>query len=223
MQKLIRTGIAVVLISVFGAALANPGYKPIDPPHASEGSDKIEVVEIFWYGCPHCHDFEPYLDAWLETKPDDVEFIRMPGIFRQDWLAHARAFYAAEQLGVLEAAHGRLFNEIHNRGKRLNSESQLKQFFMQMGIDGDAFTRAYNSAETENRIKEALAKARRYQVTGVPAVVVNGKYLTSGPLAGSFERMIEVIDELIDQERAALDAAGASDDSADTTQTAATH
>jgi protein dithiol oxidoreductase (disulfide-forming) len=82
---------------------ANPGYKSINPPHADRRTaDKIEVVEVFWYGCPHCYDFEPYLDAWLETKPDDVDFKRMPGIFRQDWLVHARAFYAAEQLGVLD-------------------------------------------------------------------------------------------------------------------------
>lgn len=207
MLKLFRTGIAVVLMSALGTAFANTGYKEIDPPQTPEHSDKIEVVEIFWYGCPHCHDFEPYMDAWLETKPDDVAFVRMPGIFRQDWLAHARAFYAAEQLGVLDAAHGKLFHEIHNRGRRLSSEAELKRFFEQMGIDGNAFTEAFNSAETENRIREALVKARRYQITGVPAVVINGKYLTSGPLAGSFERMIEVMDQLIEQERAHLDAA----------------
>lgn len=206
MLKLFRTGIAVVLMSALGTTFANSGYKEIDPPQAPEHNDKIEVVEIFWYGCPHCHDFEPYMDAWLETKPDDVAFIRMPGIFRQDWLAHARAFYAAEQLGVLDAVHGKLFHEIHNRGRHLNSEAELKRFFEQMGIDGNAFTEAYNSAETENRIKEALVKARRYQITGVPAVVINGKYLTSGPLAGSFERMIEVMEQLIEQERANLDA-----------------
>lgn len=213
MQKLLITGIAVILLAGFGAAFANPGYKEINPPHTPENTDKIEVVEIFWYGCPHCHSFEPYLDAWLESKPDDVEFVRMPGIFRQDWLVHARAFYAAEQLGVLDTMHSLIFSEIHQRGKRLSSERELRRFFMEKGIDGDAFSEAYNSAETENRIKEALAKTRRYQVTGVPAVIINGKYLTSGPLAGSFERMIEVIDELIEQERAELDtAAGLADE-----------
>ncbi|MDZ7735190.1 MAG: thiol:disulfide interchange protein DsbA/DsbL [Gammaproteobacteria bacterium] len=197
-----------LLLLVLSAACATAGaadtYKRLSKPQPTEDPDRIEVLEIFWYGCPHCNDFEPYLNDWIENKPDDVNFRRMPAVFRQDWLAHARAYYTALELGVVDKIHSDLFHEIHSRQRRVNDEESLRKFFMQRGVDGDTFTKTYNSHAVESRIKQALSMLRRYEVTGVPAVVVNGKYVTSGPLARSYEGMIQTINELIDKERDAM-------------------
>ncbi|MEX0952065.1 MAG: thiol:disulfide interchange protein DsbA/DsbL [Gammaproteobacteria bacterium] len=203
MIRSIQPLLALLLVFSFSMAHAADGYTTIDPAQPTANPDKIEVVEVFWYGCPHCYDFEPSLKQWLETKPDDVEFIRLPAIFRQNWLAHARVYYAAEELDVVAQIHSPLFTEIHENNNMLESEAALREFFVQQGVDGDAFTAAYNSEAVENRIKSTLSKQRRYQITGVPAVVINGKYQTSGPLAGSYGRMIEIMDELIEKERSA--------------------
>lgn len=187
----------------FSAAQTSDGYAPIDPAQPTANPDKIEVVEVFWYGCPHCYDFQAPLEQWLETKPDDVEFIRLPAIFRQNWLAHARAYYAAEELGVVDQVHNALFAEIHQSNNMLDNEKALREFFVQQGVDGKAFTEAFNSAAVEDKIKQTLAKQRRYKITGTPSIVINGKYQTSGPMAGSWSGMIEIMDELIEKERAA--------------------
>lgn len=195
--------LGITLLILFTApAMAADSYKRLSQPQPT-GADagQIEVVEIFWYGCPHCHDFEPYLEEWLENKPDDVTFERMPAVFRQNWLAHAKAYYTAAELDALDAVHSAMFRAIHTRDKRLDSEDSLKKFFQQQGVDGDAFTKTYNSQAVESQVKRALAMVRRYEITGVPAVIVNGKYLTSGPLAGSYEGMIDTINTLVERER----------------------
>ncbi len=207
MPKLIKP----LLITLFSALLLaapltassqdNDGYKRLSKPQpTSTAEDKVEVVEIFWYGCPHCYDFEPHLEEWLENKPDNVEFVRMPAVFRQDWLPHAKAYYTAKELDAVDSIHGALFAAIHEQGKRLASEAELKEFFVAQGIDADAFTKAYNSQSVESQIQRSLAMLRRYEVTGVPAVIVNGKYQTSGPMAGTYEGMIRVMNDLIERE-----------------------
>ena len=200
----------MLALAINTAAVAADSYKRLSEPQPTQTENKIEVVEVFWYGCPHCNDFEPYLNDWLADKPDDVSFRRMPAVFRQDWLAHAKAYYTALELGVVDKIHSDLFNQIHTRQKRLNDEESLKKFFMQHGVDGDKFTKTYNSYAVESHIKQALSMLRRYEITGVPAVVINGKYVTSGPLAGSYEGMIQAMNELIEKERAAMQQASSS-------------
>ena len=198
-------GLLLALCINTTTAIAADSYKRLSEPQPTQTeNNKIEVVEIFWYGCPHCNDFEPYLNEWLANKPGDVSFRRMPAVFRQDWLAHAKAYYTALELGVVDEIHSDLFNRIHTRQKRLNDEESLKKFFMQHGVDGEQFTKTYNSHAVESHIKQALSMLRRYEITGVPAVVINGKYVTSGPLAGSYEGMIQAMNELIEKERAAM-------------------
>lgn len=196
--------LALLLLAGTSAAPAADNYKELSKPQPTEDDSKIEVVEIFWYGCPHCYDFEPHLNEWLANKPDYVDFKRMPAVFRQDWLAHAKAYYTAQELGVIDKVHSDLFKAIHAERKRVNTEEELKQFFTDRGVDGDVFTKAYNSYAVESKIKHALAMLRRYEVTGVPAVVVNGKYITSGPIAGSYDGMIQAMNKLVEQERAAM-------------------
>ncbi len=198
-------GLALLMLS--GTAMAADTYKRLSKPQPTDNPDKIEIVEVFWYGCPHCYDFEPHLNKWLENKPDDVDFKRMPAVFRQDWLAHAKAYYTALELGVVDQVHSDIFTQIHEKRNMLNNESALKAFFVEHGVDGDAFTKTYNSRTVESHIKQALGKLRRYEITGVPAVVINGKYMTSGPIAGSYDTMIQTMNELIEKERAAMQAA----------------
>ncbi len=202
MKNSARILVSVLALMLSTYVIAAEPYKnivPAQPTQVPEG--KIEVVEIFWYGCPHCYDFEPHVNNWVANLPEDVEFRRMPGIFSKSWVAHARAYYAAEKLGVLEQIHTPLFEALHKDRKRIFSESELKDFFESKGVDGDEFTRAYNSNEVEVKFKQAFLMGQRYKITGVPAVVVNGKYMTGAALAGSYDNLLKTMDMLVDKER----------------------
>lgn len=199
---LLSSMLVLTLLSA-GSVRAGEGYERLAQPQPTADPSKIEVIEIFWYGCPHCHDFEPYLNEWLKTKPEDVDFKRMPAVFRQNWLAHAKAYYTAVELGVLDKIHSAMFAAIHEQGQRLDNEEDLKAFFVAHGVDAEAFSETYNSQSVESHIKRSLAMLRRYEVTGVPSLIIDGKYKTSGPLAGTYTGMIDVLNELIAREREA--------------------
>lgn len=176
-------------------------YRQISPTQPTQTDDKIEVVEIFWYGCPHCYNFEPHIERWQENAPDNVAFRRIPAVLNQGWIPHAKAYYTAIKLGVLEQIHEPLFDALHRERKRIFTESDLRDFFVSRGVDGNDFTRVYNSNEVETKIKQAYFMARNYKLTGVPSVVVNGKYMTSASMAGSFEKMLQIINHLVEKEQ----------------------
>jgi thiol:disulfide interchange protein DsbA len=176
-------------------------YIVLKPAQPTQTGDKIEVVEVFWYGCPHCYSFEPFLEAWLKTKPEDVELLRVPGVLNQQWIPHARAYYTAEKLGIVDKVHRPLFDALHKEKKIVYTDEQLKDFFTVHGVSADEFTKTYNSPEVEAKIRQAYFLARDYKLTGVPSVVVNGKYLTSGSHAGTYEMLINVVNTLIARER----------------------
>lgn len=210
MRRLITTitGLLMFLICTMGAYAADPftgTYQEIRPAQPTHSGDKIEVVEIFWYGCPHCFTFEPYLEKWLASKPDDVEFRRLPGILGAAWTPHARAYFTAEKMGILNQIHEPLFNAIHNQKKRIFNDEELKNFIVDTtGVDGDEFTRIFDSKEIDIKVRQALISEQKYRITGVPAVIINGKYLTNGTMAKSYESIIEVIEHLVDIERQQL-------------------
>jgi protein dithiol oxidoreductase (disulfide-forming) len=202
MNKILGSMMGVLLLCLSVGVHAKDTYKLIVPVQPTQSENKIEVVEVFWYGCPHCYDFEPFIERWLKELPEDVEFRRMPGIFNKSWVPHAKAYYTAEKLGVLDVIHNPLFNALHQERKRIYSEDELKDFFVAKGIDGDEFSKVFNSSEIETKFKQAFVMGQRYKITGVPAVIVNGKYMTSGSMTGSYENLLKTIDELIDKERA---------------------
>lgn len=189
---------------LFGApALATDTYVTLETPQPTDvAPGKIEVLEVFWYGCPHCYDFEPYLEEWIKNKPEQVEFKRMPGIFRESWIPHARAYYTALELGVLDSVHQPMFDAIHKKGQRLGSQAELRKLFSDNGVDESAFDRAYESDAVNDKIKKALLMGRRYQIRGVPSIIINGKYLTGPSIAGSFENMLKATNALVDKESA---------------------
>ena len=177
------------------------------PPQPTTTGDKIEVLEVFWYGCPHCYHFEAYIHRWLKTKPADVEFVRMPAVLSRNWLPHAKAYYAAIKLDVLNRIHTPLFNALHRDGKRIFTEDELRNFFVSQGVDGEAFTKAYESTEVQTKIKQAFYLARNFKITGVPSIVVDGKYMTSASMTGSYDKLLEVVNYLIKKVRAEKQAA----------------
>ena len=177
-----------------------PAYTQIKPALPTLSGDKIEVAEIFWYGCSHCYTFEPYVKSWLETLPEDVAFRPVPGVLNSRWAVHARGYFAAEKMGALEQFHTPLFRALHAQRRNIFTRDTLIDFAAEVGLDKKEFARHYDSNETEVKMKQAFLMARDARITGVPAVIVNGKYLVSAS-AGSFERMIETIDELIREER----------------------
>lgn len=188
--------------SVEFAAIAGHNYEMVTPLQPTQSGDKIEVLEIFWYGCPHCYHFEPELEAWIENKPDDVEFRRMPGVFRQNWIPHAKAFYTAEKLGIQDKIHTPLFNAIHQNHQKIYTDDAILDFVDNLGdVDGEAFRKAYDAFSVESRVKQAMRLSRAYGIKGVPAIIINGKYWSSGSLAGSYPELLKVVDALVDKER----------------------
>ena len=170
------------------------------------GADKIEVAEFFWYGCPHCYDFEPALKRWDASKPADVRFVRVPVTWNKTVELHARLFYTEEVLGrngVIkdpDAFREAVFQEYHSRGNRLLSETSIRRLFERFGVGPDDFERTWQSFEVDQKLRVARDLERRYSIASVPTIVVNGKYRTSSREAGSYPKIIEVIDELIARE-----------------------
>lgn len=166
--------------------------KPL--PVARKGG--TEVLELFWYGCPHCHQLEPLLDGWRARQPK-VAFSRLPAVLGDSWAVHARAYYAAESMGALARLHQPLFDAIHVAGKRFNDESSLAAFAGGLGLDANRFRQAMRSFGVDAKVRQAMETTRRVGLDGVPALVVNGRYLTSPTLAGSRQRTLEVLDFLL--------------------------
>jgi thiol:disulfide interchange protein DsbA len=181
-------------------------YEAVMPPQPTQTPGKVEVVELFTYGCPHCYELEGPLKQWLARKPDYVAFTRMPAVFGNNrlWLVHAQAYYTADALGVLGRVHPAIFEAIHERRRPLDTRERLRTFFQEHGVAEADFDRAWDSFGVQSRIRQAASLTERYGIDGVPAVVVNGKYRTSGSLTGSFANLLRVIDTLAAQERAAV-------------------
>jgi thiol:disulfide interchange protein DsbA len=179
------------------------GYETLDTPQPTQNPDKVEVIEFFWYGCPHCYDFEPILESWVKKLPANVDFIRQPAAFSDLWAKHAKAFYVAQALGVLDQVHADLFDALQNKHQKLESEEQLAAFFTAHGVKEADFHEAYSSFLVDTKVRQAAVTPARYGVTGVPVLIVNGKYKVDGKSAGSHEKMIEVVNQLIKKEAAA--------------------
>ena len=168
------------------------------PVHTGE---KIEVLELFWYRCPHCYAFQPHVESYVAGLPDYVNFRRMPAVLRDSWIPQAKTFYAAKTLSVLKTLHKPIFDAIHQKRRPMSSRSDIKSFFVEHGVDGARFDAVFDSFSLDAQVRQANAQTRQYGLTGVPTVIVNGRYRTSGQLAGSYETMVEVIKTLVEKER----------------------
>ncbi len=208
---------AALIVAAMGAGQAcaqqfreGEHYERLPAPQPTvTGPGRVEVAEIFRYDCVHCYAFEPHLERWRAGTPGHVELVRIPAAFNARERLHARAFYAAEALGVLEDAHTAFFEEIHVHGNLLDSDSDLAAFFERFGVDAESFGRVFDSFAVHAKAARAQELVRRYRVAATPSIVVNGKYLSRGSMAGSYETWLEIVDELASAERAA---AGATSD-----------
>ena len=176
-------------------------YMRLPEPVRTANPDRIEVVEVFWYGCIHCFHFDPMLERWRAELPKDVDFHRSPALWNKPMAIHAQAFYAAQALGVLDRMHEPLFRALNEERKRLDTEDELAAFFAEHGVPDADFRKAFNSFGVQASVKQADARARSYRVSGTPEVIVNGKYSLSARTAGSPENMLKVMDFLIAKER----------------------
>jgi thiol:disulfide interchange protein DsbA len=167
----------------------------------SSAPDKIEVAEVFWYGCSHCYNFDPVISKWEENKAADVSFVRIPVVWNPTNEIHARAMYTADALGILDEAHEAIFKAIHTQNNQLSSRAGLATFFARLGIENDAFVEAYESFGVETAAKRAATLTGRYGVRSVPILIVNGKYAVDGPEVKTFGDMLNVADELVERER----------------------
>ncbi len=196
-----KRALLLILLSFTGLTQAESvGYETLDPAQPTQNQAKIEVIEFFWYGCPHCYSLEPLLNQWLATKPENVEFIRQPAAFNPTWAQHAKAYLTAEALGVAEKMHADFFDAIQTKKQKLVSEADLAAFFVKHGVAKADFESNYDSFFVATKLAKATAMAGKYGLSGVPALIVNGKYKISGSTAGSHEGMIKVLKQLIIQE-----------------------
>ncbi len=179
--------------------VAGKDYEVIDQQETDSGG-KVEVLEFFWYGCPHCNHFEPFVQKWRNTLSDNVAFKRVPAVFRPSWKVQARAYYALQAMGKLEELHPKIFDAIHKERKRLDSMNKMADFVASQGIDRDAFIKQYQSFSIDAKVRKANKLVKNYKITGVPTVAVNGKYKVDGRMAGSYDRMIKIMDYLIAKE-----------------------
>jgi protein dithiol oxidoreductase (disulfide-forming) len=180
------------------AVVAGRDYLMLDPRAPVEApAGKVEVVEFFWYGCPHCHAFEPVLGAWLQKLPKDVAFRRVPVSFRDTFVPHQRLYYALEAMGLVDKLHGKVFHAIHVEKLKLETGEAIIEWVVKQGVDKAKFMDAYNAFSTVNKAQRGSALQNAYKVEGVPALGVAGQFYTDGSLTGSMERALVVVDALI--------------------------
>ncbi|WP_199542790.1 thiol:disulfide interchange protein DsbA/DsbL [Paraburkholderia kururiensis] len=185
------------------APVAGTDYSVLKTPQPADvPAGKIEVTEFFWYGCPHCNEFEPYLEAWVKKQGPDVVFKRVPVAFRDDFLPHSKLYHALDALGVEPQLTPKVFNEIHvNRDYLLKPEDQAK-FLAKNGVDPKKFMDAYNSFSTQSALQRDKKMIADYNIDGVPTLAVQGKYETGPAMTNSLPGTLQVLDYLIGQIRA---------------------
>jgi thiol:disulfide interchange protein DsbA len=177
--------------------LSDSNYTLLNAPLGISSGDKIEVAELFWYGCGHCFSLEPQVNAWKKDIPDNVAFVKVPAIFSKRWEFHGKAFYTMEALGVLEEANDAFFHRIHVEKKPVNDLDALVKFMADYGKTANDVTSAFNSFAIDTKLRNAKTITAKSTATGVPAFLVDGKYHTSVSLAGSTTNLFNVIDQLI--------------------------
>lgn len=197
MHRLLSACMLAWALLASGAAAAADDYRVLEGAQPGNDPDTIEVVEFFWYGCPHCYNFEPYVERWKQNQPEGVEFRYVPAVFSPRWEVHGRAYYTAAVLGVLDTFHDAMFRALHEDGRSLDTASKLGDFAAELGLDGEKFASTMNSFAVDAKIRQARSLQKAYGISGTPSVVIDGRYVTSGSMAGGFDRMIEVINERV--------------------------
>jgi thiol:disulfide interchange protein DsbA len=177
-------------------------YLALKPPvNVNVPAGKVEVLEFFWYSCPHCNAFEPRLEDWVKRLPGDVVMKRVPVAFRDDFVPQQRLYYTLEALGKVDELHGKVFHAIHVDRMPVNREDFILDWAGKQGLDKAKFTELYRSFDVTSKARRATQLQDAFQVQGVPAMGIAGRYYTDGTLAGNSDRILQVSDYLISQVR----------------------
>lgn len=195
-------GLVLLVVSLVASQVMAQGYTTLkDPAPLQVAADKIEVTAVFSYTCGYCYQLEPQLQTWTLKQSKDVQLVKLPAAFNKQWEHLARAYYIMDVLNLTEQAHMALFNAIHQQNANLASQRALGNFFEQYGIKSDQTEQLYTSFGVESRLRQDVARLKAYRITGVPALVIDGRYVIDGNSAGSLENMLVVADKLINQIR----------------------
>jgi thiol:disulfide interchange protein DsbA len=196
---------AVFSLSTLAAgpeAFEGHDYARLTNPQPVATGKKVEVLEFFWYRCPHCFQLEPGLSAWLKTLPKDTQVRRVPAVFRNDWMPGAKLYYTLEQMNLLGTLHNKAFDAYHVENVNLNDPAVLGGWVAKQGVDRKKFEGIYNSFSTQSKATQGARLATTYAISGVPVFIIDGKYTTSMSMTGSEARLFEVLDQLIVKARA---------------------
>ena len=206
-KRFIPRVVALTFVFAAGVAAAQavPGkdYRVINPPQPTDSGRKIEVLEFFWYGCPHCNNLQPPLSAWLKRKPADVEFKRVPAVFQDSWIPLTKAYLTIEAMGLVDKLHHDVFSAIHEQKIRLQDTKVLFDWVAKRGVDRQKFIDTYNSFAVQSRAQRSVDMTRNYDIPGTPALAIDGRYLTAPSMTLNpdnsidYERFFRVVDELV--------------------------
>ncbi len=177
-------------------------YIALDTPVPTITPGKIEVTEVFWYGCGHCYSFEPLINSWEKTLEDDVELVKSPAIWRGNMETHARIFYTAKSLGVLDSVHEKVFAAMHKQNKRLSDKDEIYPLFADAGVEREKFDKVFDSFGVSSQVQQADSRARGFKISGTPEIIVDGKYRVTAGSAGSQQDMLKVAKFLVEKIRA---------------------
>ncbi len=186
---------------------AGKEYLLVKPPQPTDSGSKVEVLEFFWYGCPHCANLQPFLEGWLKRKPADVEFKHVPAVFQDSWVPLTRAYYTIEAMGLTDKLHQELFNAIHKQKASLRDANAIIDWAAGKGADRKKFTDTFNSFGINGRLQRSIDLTRKFDIPGTPALVIDGKYVTApsmvlkGDRVIDYDRFFQVVDALIAEAR----------------------
>jgi thiol:disulfide interchange protein DsbA len=197
MSKLISLFVAVLLALPLGAAGQDFQYGEINPPQPVEAKGKVEVIEFFWYGCPHCYTLEPHIEAWLKKLPPDVEFRRVPAVFNQRWGHDAAIYYTLESMGLVDKLHRPLFDAIHKDNLRTDNQAALNEWLQKHGVDPKKFADTLKSFGVQSKTRRAVQQTLAYKIDGTPAMAVAGRYTVSAQQGRTQQGMLEAVDSLV--------------------------
>jgi|TARA_B100000795_G_scaffold262014_1_gene239415 thiol:disulfide interchange protein DsbA len=200
MKKIILVILITFSSFVFGVQ-PEPGvnFKTTKEAIPNESKNKIEVIELFWYGCVHCFNMDPYLDKWADTLPKDVTFKRIPAIPRKDWVESAKAYYALESLGVVNKLHEKLFDAIHKEKifKHNDTKALINWIAMNGKLEKKDVKAAFNSFSMKAKLSRSFKIFKAAGATGVPTMIIDGKYFTSSTMAGGEQNAIDIMNFII--------------------------
>jgi len=199
MKRFLRGGLMALFLLpglVHAGFEEGKNYMVLPFPATVETGDKIEVREFFWYGCPHCYVLEPALAKWVKKMPTNAQFVRTPGTAPR-WIIHGQAYYTFEALGVLEKLHGAFFKAMQEQPGSFNDEKAIAGFATSHGVDSKKFGEAFNSFGVRLKLEKAKQLNQDLNINSVPAIVVDGKYMTTVAMAGGEEQLMKLLDDLI--------------------------